>query len=103
MAEYLYGWDSEHHKKVYRGKYPSANSGTGYYGNNDAGQRQEFTPKKWGTNREFIGSRSKEYTFSDTQHGTHTFSAVSYRDALRQAESMGYTASDYKRRSYRKR
>lgn len=99
----MYGWDGEHHKKVYRGKYPSANPSASQFENNDIESHTKFIPKKFGIDREFIGSRSKEYTFSDTQHGTHTFSAVSYRDALRQAEAMGYTASDYKRRSYRKR
>lgn len=86
-------------KGKYRGKYPDANPrGQGYFGRNDAGNDQDFVPKDWGTDVGFVGSRTQEYTFSDTQHGTHTFTATSYEDALRMAESMGYTASDYRKR-----
>jgi len=103
MAKYAYGWDSVNKKKVYMGKYPSANpNGTGYYGNDDAGQRRELTPKDWGTEREFEGSRSDTYTFSNPILGIHTFSAISYKDALRQAEAMGFTAGDYKKRPRRR-
>lgn len=86
-------------KGKYRGKYSDANPrGQGYFGRNTAGNPQEFGTKDWGTEREFIGSRTQEYTFSDKIHGTHTFTAISYEEALRMAESEGYTASDYKRR-----
>ena len=99
MARYIYGWDSANKKKEYRGKYPDANPrGQGYFGKNDAGQRQEFVPKDWGTPVGFIGSNTKEYTFSDRVHGTHTITAESYEEALRIAESMGFTRSDYKRK-----
>lgn len=86
------------------GKYPEVNPhGQGYYGNNEAGNPQEFTEKNWGTQREFVSSRTQEYTFSNTEHGTHTFTAIRYEDALRMAESMGYTRSDYKPRRGRKK
>lgn len=99
MAKYAYGWNSINHKKEYKGKYPDANPrGQGYFGRNDAGVRPEFIPKDWGTQVGFVGSTTKEYTFSDMEHGTHTITAQSYQEALRIAESMGYTASDYKKR-----
>ena len=85
-------------KKRIGGKYMRATDASGYYGRNEAGNPQDFTPKSWGTRREFIGSRTNTYTFSDLIHGTHTFSAISYQDALRQALAMGYTQSDYKKR-----
>ena len=104
MFKYMYGWDSVNRKKRYMGKYPDANpNGSGYFGRNDAGDRQEFVPKDSGEAVGFKGSRSEEYTFSDTIHGTHTFTAISYEDALRQAESMGYTASDYEKKRKRGR
>ena len=94
---YRYGWDSVNRKKRYMGKYPEINpQGQGYYGNNDAGQHPEFVPKDWGTDVGFVGSDTSEYTFSDRVHGTHTFTASSYPDALRQAESMGFTSADYR-------
>lgn len=92
-------WDSVNKKKVYAGKYPEVTPrGQGYFGRDTAGNPQEFVSKEWGTEREFIGSRTQEYTFSDKIHGTHTFTAISYEEALRMAEAEGYTASDYKRR-----
>lgn len=98
----MYGWDSVNHKKEYKGKYPDANPrGQGYFGRNEAGNPQEFVPKDYGVRREFEGSRTQEYTFSDTSRGTHTFTATSYEEALRQAEAMGYTASDYRKRPRR--
>lgn len=97
MSKYMYGWDSVNKKKRYMGKYSSANlEGSGYFGRNDVGQRPDFAPKDWGTNVGFVGSRTQEYTFSDTEHGTHTVAASSKEEALRIAESMGYTAGDYK-------
>lgn len=71
---------------------------SGYYGNNDAGDKHQLKPKGWGTKREFVGSNTSTYTFSDTIHGTHTFTASSFADALRQALAMGFTESDYKKR-----
>lgn len=84
------------------GKYSATVRGQGYFGNDNAGNRLAFTPKDWGTEREFIGSQAKEYTFSDPTHGTHTITAESYQEALRIAESMGYTRGDYKKRRGRK-
>ena len=84
------------------GKYSDANPrASGYYGRNDAGNLQDFIPKDSGIDREFVGSDSKEYTFQDTIHGTHTITAESYEEAVRIAESMGYKASDYKPRRRR--
>lgn len=80
------------------GKYPIESLANGYYGRNEAGTPQEFIGKTAGDKREFVGSKTKEYTFSDTIHGTHTITAESYEEALRIAESMGYTRSDYKKR-----
>lgn len=98
----MYGWDRTQRKKVYMGKYPSANlRGSGYFKLNDGGNPQDFVPKDWGEDREFEGSRSQEYIFRDVQHGTRVITAVSYEDALRQAESLGYTASDYVKRPRR--
>jgi len=86
-------------KGKYRGKYPNANPrGQGYFGRNDAGNPQFIGDRAGGIKREFVGSNTKEYTFSDKQHGTHTITASSYEEALRVAESMGYTASDYRKR-----
>lgn len=85
------------------GKRKLVNGGFGYYGNNTAGNPQEFSPKNYGVKREFIGSDTKEYTFSDRIHGTHTITADSYEEALRIAQSMGYTGSDYRKRPKGKR
>lgn len=99
MARYMYGWDSTNQKKRYMGKYSEANPrGQGYFGNNEAGNSQSFASKTYGVKREFVGSKTKEYTFSDPEHGTHTITAESYQEALRIAESMGYTRGDYKKR-----
>lgn len=80
------------------GKYSATVRGQGYFGRDTAGNPQEFGTRDWETKREFVGSRTQEYTFSDKIHGTHTFTAVSYKEALRMAESEGYTASDYRKR-----
>lgn len=102
MSKYMYGWDSPNQKKRYMGKYSSANpEGSGYFGRNDAGQRQNFVPKDWGTDVGFVGSNTQEYTFSDELHGTHTITAESFPEALRIAESMGFTRGDYKKRGRR--
>ena len=69
----------------------------------DAGQHPDFVPKDWGTDVGFVGSNTKEYTFSDTQHGTHTITASSYEEALRIAKSMGFTEDDYQRKRRGKR
>lgn len=95
----MYGWDSDNQKKRYMGKYPDANPrASGYFGRNTAGDLREFVPKDAGIKREFIGSDSIEYDFSDRVHGTRTITADSFEDALRQAESLGYTRSDYRPR-----
>ena len=96
---YIYGWDSANKKKRYMGKYSSVNpEGQGYFGRNTAGNPQHFEDNTAGTKREFIGSTTKEYTFSDQVHGTHTIAANSYEEALRIAESMGFTRGDYRKR-----
>lgn len=98
-SKYRYGWDSTNKKKVYMGKYSEATQrGQGYFGNNEAGINSEFIPKEWGTDVGFVGSKTQEYTFSDPEHGTHTITAESYEEALRIAESMGYTRGDYRKR-----
>lgn len=79
------------------GKYERITA-TGYYGRNDAGNPRFMRSNDAGVKREFEGSRSNEYTFSDKEHGTHTITAESYEDALRIAESMGYTRGDYRKR-----
>ena len=85
------------------GKYERITA-TGYYGRNDAGNKMEFVPKDAGDKVGFKGSRSNEYTFSDIEHGTHTFVASKLEDALRMAEAMGYTREDYKpRKDYKRR
>lgn len=96
---YKYGWDSVNKKKVYMGKYSGQNLvGRGYYGNDEAGNKRYAGGGGEPTKREFIGSNTQEYTFTDLTHGTHTIVAQSYTEALRIAESMGYTQGDYKKR-----
>lgn len=86
-------------KRRIGGKYVRQTSdATGYYGNNEAGEKHQLTPKSWGTKREFIGSNTQTYTFSNPVYGTHTFTASSFADALRQAFAMGFTEGDYKKR-----
>ena len=85
-------------KRKIGGKYIRITDATGYFGRNDAGDQRYMGGGGEPTKREFIGSETKEYTFSDTVHGTHTITAQSYEEALRIAESMGYTRSDYKKR-----
>ena len=85
-------------KRQIGGKWVRVNDATGYFGRNDAGNKREIGQNDAGIKREFVGSKTKEYTFSDTIHGTHTITANSYQEALRIAESMGYTRSDYKKR-----
>lgn len=99
MTTYKYGWDSVNRKKVYMGKYSNANpDAQGYYGNGDAGVKRDFTPNTAGVRREFVGSGIQEFTFSNTQVGTHTVTAKTFQEALRIAESLGFTRSDYKKR-----
>ena len=91
-------------KGKYGGKYPLVNKrGQGYFGRNEAGTTPEFVPKDWGDKVGFVGSDTKEYTFSDRVRGTRTITAESYEDALRIAQSLGYTASDYRKRPRSKR
>lgn len=96
--DYLYYYHNG--KKIYGGKYPvlTYKHAEGYYGNNEAGNPNELTPKQWGKKSKFIGSNSTLYTFSDTEHGTHTFVASSYKEALQMALSWGYEESDYQSR-----
>lgn len=85
-------------KRRIGGKYVRITDADGYYGRNSAGTKMEFLPNDAGIKREFVGSKTKEFTFSDTIHGTHTITATSYEEALRIAESMGYTRGDYRKR-----
>lgn len=102
-GRYHYGWDAVNKKKVYLGKYPEANPrGQGYFGNNEAGNKRYEGGGGKPTKREFIGSGITEYTFENTWHGTHTIPAHNFTEALRIAESMGYTRGDYKRRRGKK-
>ena len=77
------------------GKYGRIRDANGYYGRHDAGDDMYFTPKSAGDNVGFKGSKLEIYTFSDNVHGTHTFTASSYEDALRQAKVFGFDAEDY--------
>lgn len=84
------------------GKYRRQMLSPGYAGENDAG-----TPRFPGEGgipikREFKGSNLKEYTFSDKVHGTHTIVAESYPEALRIAETLGFTKRDYQKKRKRK-
>ena len=95
-SKYVYLWDSENKKKVYGGKY--AKRVSGYYGNGEAGNKTEglgsFDPEKRG----FVGSDSREYTFSDNIHGIITLTARNFEEAVRKAMALGYKRSDYKAR-----
>ena len=84
------------------GKYSATVREQGYFGRNTAGNPQFIGNNTAGIRREFVGSDTEEYTFYNERHGTHTITAQSYEDALRIANSMGYTAADY-RSDYRKR
>lgn len=95
---YYYEWDRNNRKKVYGGKYRIGDRNTGYYGNNDAGDKQQFEPKTYGDEREFKGSLMKNYPFYNQLKGPRTIVARSYEEALRQAKILGYSAADYKRR-----
>ena len=86
------------YKRRIGGKYVRVLNANGYSGSADAGTKHELTPKDAGDKREFVGSKSREFTFSDTVHGTHTITAESFEEALRIAESMGFTIADYKKR-----
>lgn len=68
----------------------------GYYGRNDAGTPDTFTPKEAGTKREFIGSDVKEYTFYSETKGTLTITAKTFEEALRIARTRGYRRKNYK-------
>lgn len=85
-------------KRRIGGKYVRVTDADGYFGKNDAGNKRYKGGGGEPEKREFIGSNTKEYTFSDTIHGTHTITAQSYEEALRIAESMGYTRGDYRKR-----
>lgn len=86
-------------KKVSRGgKYSHQLLAQGYFGRNDAGTPTVIGPGGQPTKREFIGSPSKEYIFSDEKHGTRIIVARSWEEALRIAKSLGFTQRDYKKR-----
>ena len=103
MGRYKYGYDRVNKKKVYMGKYPEANpEGQGYYGRNEAGNKQEFVPKDAGNEVGFKGSDTEEYIFSNPAHGTRTITADSFDEALRQAKIFGFTRSDYKNKRRRR-
>lgn len=53
--------------------------------------------------REFVGTKMKEYTFSDEKHGTHTIVAISYPEALRIAKTLGFSKRDYQKKRYRRK
>ena len=90
--------------KGYRGgKRAASLRGSGYYGNDEAGNKRYVGGSGKPTKREFVGSQSREYTFSDNVHGTRTITARSYWEAVRIAQSLGYKASDYKKRRSRGR
>lgn len=81
------------------GRYERVSSGRRRHLDEDeAGRVRRANPDIAGQRRDFVGSASRQYTFSDTVHGTHTFTAETYADALRIAESMGYTRADYRKR-----
>lgn len=86
------------YKRRIGGKYVRVTEARGYYGRNDAGNKHELVQKDAGDKREFVGSKTREFTFQDTVHGTHTITAKTFEEALRIAESMGFTHADYKKR-----
>lgn len=86
-------------KKVSRGgKYSHHLLASGYFGKNNAGVFRDMEPGGQPTKREFIGSPSQEYVFSDEEHGTRIIVARSYEEALRIAESLGFKRRHYKKR-----
>lgn len=90
---------NENRKKTYRGKYPEVNPSGQTYFKRKANQAELDSGTK-GKDRDLKSKKfkAKEYTFSDTIHGTHTITAISYEEALSIAKSMGYTGGDYKKR-----
>lgn len=80
------------------GKYSNQLYADGYFGRHDAGQPRQLGQGGAPTKREFVGSNLKEYIFSDETHGTRTIVAENYQDAVRIAETLGFTKADYKKR-----
>lgn len=80
------------------GKYVRITDANGYYGRNDAGTPMSANPNDAGDKRKKGKPLINQYTFSDTAHGTHTIPAHNFTEALRIAESMGFTRNDYKKR-----
>lgn len=81
------------------GRYERVSSGRLRHPDEDAaGVVHHGIPNEAGQKREFHGSASRQYTFSDMEHGTHTIAAETFTDALRIAEAMGFTRADYKKR-----
>lgn len=90
--------------KTHRGgKYANQLYGNGYFGRNDAGTPRGIGLPGMPTKREFEGSKLTEFTFSDKLHGTHTIVAETYDEALRIAETLGFTKQDYKEKKRRRR
>lgn len=91
--------------KVRRGgKHANQLYGNGYFGRNDAGTAREKGQPGAPTNkREFEGSRLTEFTFSDKIHGTRTIVAKTYEEALRIAETLGFSKQDYEDKKRRRK
>lgn len=85
------------------GKYANQLYGNGHFNRNDAGTPRELKQSGIPTKREFEGSKLTEFTFSDKIHGTHTIVAENYEDALRIAETLGFTKQDYKEKKRRRK
>lgn len=85
-------------KRKIGGKYVRLASADGYYGREDAGIKRTIGSDEAGVKREFVGSKTREFTFSNRTYGTHTITAESFEEALRIAESMGFSRGDYKKR-----
>lgn len=80
------------------GKYSGATFANGYFGRNDAGTPREFKGATAGTQREFIGSGTQEYTFFSKTRGALTIRANSFEEAWRLAKLRGYNKRNYKKR-----
>ena len=90
-------------KKYRGGKYSNQLYGDGHFGRNEAGNPNYMGNAESPDKREFKGSNSQRYTFSNDALGVHTIVASSYEDALRIAESLGFHEKDYKKRHRKRR
>ncbi len=79
-----------------KGKIGGKHQRIGYYGNNDAGVRQEGKSNTAGQKHEFEGSQSQEYTFYSPSKGTITITARSFDEAWRKAKILGYSRRNYR-------